>query len=53
MRNGKKKKINEPEFLKVKLGHNVLAGEDEIGKVLSFVAGARDPDALHFFCCKL
>ena len=31
------------EFLKVKRGDTVLVGEDEIGKVLSFIGGARDP----------
>ncbi|WP_269625050.1 DUF3104 domain-containing protein [Prochlorococcus marinus] len=42
-------KINEPEFLKVKPGDTVLVGEDEIAKVLSFVGGARDPDATSLF----
>ena len=46
---GKKKKINEPEFLKVKPGDTVLVGEDEIAKVLSFVVGARDPAASKLF----
>ena len=43
------KNINEPEFLKVKPGDTVLLGEDEIAKVLSFVGGARDPDAPTLF----
>ena len=42
---GKKKKMNEPEFLKVKLVDTVLVGEDEIVKVISFVGGARELDA--------
>ena len=41
--------MNEPEFLKVKPGDTVLVGEDEIVKVLSFVGGARDPDAPTLF----
>ena len=44
IRNVKKKKMNEPEFLKVKPGDTVLVRKDEIVKVLSFVVGARDPD---------
>ena len=41
--------MSEPKFLKVKLGDTVLVGEDEIAKVLSFVGGARDPDAPTLF----
>jgi hypothetical protein len=41
--------MNEPDFLKVKPGDTVLVREDEIAKVLSFVLGARDPDAPYFF----
>ena len=41
--------MNEPKFLKVKPGDTVLVGEDEIVKVLSFVGGARDPDAPTLF----
>jgi len=41
--------MNDPEFLKVKPGDTVLVGEDEISKVLSFVGGARDPDAPTLF----
>ncbi len=37
--------MNEPEYLKVKLGDTLLFGEDEIAKVSSFFGGARDPDA--------
>ena len=39
----------DPEFLKVKPGDTVLVGEDEIAKVLSFVGGARDPNAPTLF----
>ena len=46
---GIKIKMNEPEFLKVKLGDTVLVGKDEIAKVLSFVGGARDPDSPTLF----
>ena len=46
---GKKKKMNEPEFLKVNPGDTVLVGADEIAKVLSFVGGARDPFAPSLF----
>ena len=46
---GTKIKMNEPEFLKVKLGDTVLVGKDEIAKVLSFVGGARDPDSPTLF----
>ena len=41
--------MNELEFLKVRPGDTVLIGEDEIVKVLSFVGGARDPDAPTLF----
>ena len=41
--------MNEPEFLKVRPGDIVLVGDDEIAKVLSFVGGARDPDAPTLF----
>ena len=34
IRNMKKKKKNESEFLKLKLGDNVFVGQDEIAKVL-------------------
>ena len=40
---------NEPLFLKAKYRDNVLVGEDEICKVLSFVWGSRDPDAPSLF----
>ena len=41
--------MNQPEFLKVKPGDTVLIGENEIAKVLSYVGGARDPDAPTLF----
>ena len=41
--------MSEPKFLKVKLGDTVLVGEDEIAKVLTFVGGARDPEAPTLF----
>tara|TARA_B100001250_G_scaffold55526_1_gene42936 strand:- start:858 stop:1067 length:210 start_codon:yes stop_codon:yes gene_type:complete len=41
--------MNEPVFLKVKSGDTVLIGQDEIVKVISFVGGARDPDAPTLF----
>ena len=44
--------MNEPEFLKVKPADTVLVGKDEIARVLSFVGGVRDPDALTFFLCR-
>tara|TARA_B100000579_G_C22660470_1_gene770698 strand:- start:176 stop:457 length:282 start_codon:yes stop_codon:yes gene_type:complete len=39
----------EPVFLKVKPRDTVLVGDDEVCKVLSFVAGARDPSAPTLF----
>ena len=41
--------VEEPLFLKVKSRDTVLVGVDEICKVLSFVGGARDPDAPSLF----
>ncbi len=35
--------MNEPEFLKVKPWDTVLAGKDEIAKVMSFFGWARGP----------
>jgi len=43
------KGLNESVFLKVKCGDTVLVGEDEIVKVLTFIGGARDPDAPTLF----
>ena len=39
----------EPLFLKVKPGDAVLYEGDQIGKVLTFVGGSRDPDAPSLF----
>ena len=41
--------MNEPEFLRAKPGDTVLVGDNEIAKVLSFVGGARNPDAPTLF----
>ena len=41
--------VEEPLFLRIKSRDTVLVGEDEICKVLSFVGGSRDPDALSLF----
>ena len=38
-----------PLFLKVKCGDAVLYEKDQIGKVLTFVGGSRDPDAPSLF----
>ena len=38
-----------PLFLKVKCGDAVLYENDQIGKVLTFVGGSRDPDAPSLF----
>ena len=46
---GTKKKMNQPEFLKVKPGDTLLVGKYEIVKVLSFVGVARDPDSPTLF----
>ena len=45
----KKKKMSEPEFLKIILGSTVLVGDDQIAKILSFVEGARDPNDPRLF----
>ena len=37
--------MDTPLFLKVKCGDAVLYEKDQIGKVLTFVGGSRDPDA--------
>jgi len=39
----------EPLFLKIKCGDAVLYEKDQIGKVLTFVGGSRDPDAPSLF----
>ena len=37
--------MNEPLFLKVRPGDTVLYEKDQIGKILTFIGGSRDPDA--------
>ena len=41
--------VEEPLFLKVKCGDAVLYENDQIGKVLTFIGGSRDPDAPSLF----
>ena len=42
---GENELMDEPLFLKVRLGDAVLYEKDQIGKVLSFFGGSRHPDA--------
>ena len=44
-----KQKLPESVFLKVKAGDAVLYKKDQIGKVLTFIGGSRDPDAPSLF----
>ena len=37
--------MDEPLFLKVRLGDAVLYEKDQIGKILTFIGGSRDPVA--------
>ena len=41
--------MDEPLFLKVRLGDAVLYEKDQIGKILTFIGGSRDPDAPTLF----
>ena len=41
--------MDEPLFLKVRPGDAVLYEKDQIGKILTFIAGSRDSDALTLF----
>ena len=41
--------MDTPLFLKVKCGDAVLYEKDQIGKVLTFIGGSRDPDAPSLF----
>ena len=41
--------MDKPLFLKVKPGDAVLFKKDQIGKVLTFIGGARDPQAPTLF----
>ena len=40
--------MGEPLFLKVRPGDAVLYEKDQIGKILTFIGGSRDPDAPTF-----
>ena len=46
---GQNEIMDEPLFLKVRPGDTVLYEKDQIGKVLTFVGGSRDPDAPSLF----
>ena len=46
---GHNERMNEHLFLKIKCGDAVLYEKDQIGKVLTFVGGSRDPDAPSLF----
>ena len=41
--------MDRPSFFKVRPGDAVLYEKDQIGKVLTFVGGSRDPDAPSLF----
>ncbi len=41
--------MDEPLFLKVRPWNPVLYEKDQIGKILTFVGGSRDPDAPTLF----
>jgi len=41
--------MDEPVFLKVRLGDAVLYKKNQIGKILTFVGGSRDPDVPTLF----
>ena len=49
IRNGKREKMNESEFLKVKLGDTILMGEDEIVKNHACVGGENEIHAPTLF----
>ena len=46
---GKNELMDEPQFLKVRLGEAVLSEADQMGKVLTFMGGSRDPDSSTLF----
>ncbi len=46
---GQNEFTDEPLFLKVRPGDAVLYEKDQVGKVLTFVGGSRDPDAPSLF----
>ena len=41
--------MDVPLFLKVRLGDAVLYEKDQIGKILTFIGGSRDPEAPTLF----
>ena len=41
--------MDEPLFLKVRPGDAVLYEKDQIGKILTFIGGSRDPDVPTLF----
>ena len=41
--------MNEPLFLKVRPGDTVLYENDQIGKILTFIGGSRDPNSPTIF----
>ena len=41
--------MDEPLFLKVRPGDAVLYEKNQIGKILTFIGGSRDPDAPTLF----
>ena len=41
--------MDEPLFLKVRPGDAVLYEKDQIGKILTFIGGSRDPEAPTLF----
>ena len=41
--------MDTPLFLKVRPGDAVLYGKDQIGKILTFIGGSREPDAPTLF----
>jgi hypothetical protein len=46
---GHNERMDEHLFLRVRLGDAVLYEKNQIGKVLTFVGGSRDPDAPSLF----
>ena len=41
--------MDEPLFLKVRIGDTVLYEKDQIGKIITFIGGSRDPDTPTLF----
>ncbi len=41
--------MDEPLFLKVRAGETISYEKDQIGKILTFIGGSRDPDAPTLF----